>query len=352
MGENDSQSGEVDRADLVEELREDVTRGVDVLTESYVLLVVLGVLIGLQIAPAVLAAAPTTGAQPQVAVIRLGGGIDGSTANEVAAQIERARADPQIKAIVLRVNSPGGGAAASEQLYLTLARAAKEMPVIVSVNAIAASGAYYAAVAGDYIYVKPSSLIGSVGVILVAPQEIPPTDRIIDTGPAKLSGGDRRSWYYKIDAAKQAFLGAVMTQRGDALTIPRTEVATAKLFSAPRAVQTGIADEIGGLQTAIQHAAEAANLRDYGVTVLSGEDTATFVSRAAYVASPMDDKRLVGPQYFVGNGTGATGPHILMLAKSVAYQAFGDDVVSATANDNESASANETAALLNPGEVM
>lgn len=351
MGENDSQTEEGDELSPIEDLRADIYRGVEVVTESYVLLVVLGVLIGLQVAPVVLAATPAVGAEPKVAIIRLSGGIDGGTANEVAAQIERARSNPQIEAIVLRINSPGGGAAASEQLYLTIARAAKEMPVIVSVNAIAASGAYYAAVAADHIYVKPSSLIGSVGVILVAPQEIPPMDRIIDTGPAKLTGGDRRSWYYKIDAAKHAFVGAVMTQRSEALQIPRTEVATAKLFSAPRAVQSGIADEIGGLQTAIQHAARAAGLRNYQVTVLAGSESATFVSRAAYVASPVDDKQLVGPEYFVGNGTAATGPHILMLARSVAYQAFTDRVVPASALDNETTTSNRTGALVEPMEV-
>jgi len=325
-----------------EALREDLDRGLDAVTDSYVLLVVIGLLIGLQLAPVALSATPGAGDAATVAVIRLSGGIDGDAANAVATQIERAVSDPSVKAIVLRINSPGGGAAASEQLYLTVARAAEQLPVIVSVNSIAASGAYYTAVAADHIYVKPSSLIGSVGVVFVAPQEIPPQERIVVTGPAKQTGGDRPSWYYKIDAAKQAFLGAVMTQRGDALSIPRTEVATAKLFSAPRAVQSGIADEIGGLQSAIQHAADVADLQHYEVAVFERGGTTTFVTRTAYTASPVGDKRLVGPEYFVGNGTAATGPNILMLAQSVAYQAFSDRVVPAGAATNDSATTNRS----------
>ncbi|MFB6104747.1 MAG: S49 family peptidase [Halobacteriaceae archaeon] len=335
---------------IVDDVREDVGRGIDAVTDSYVLLVVIGLLLGLQLAPVALSAAPGAGTAPKVAVIRLSGGIDGDAANAVATQIERAVSNPAVEAIVLRVNSPGGGAAASEQLYLTVARAATELPVIVSVNSIAASGAYYTAVAADHIFVKPSSLIGSVGVVFIAPRDVPPREQVVVTGPAKETGGDRRSWYYKVDAAKHAFLGAVMAQRGDALSISRTEIATAKLFSAPRAVQTGIADEIGGLQAAIQHAAEAADLNRYRVTVYDRSGTTTFVTRTAYTASPVEDKRLVGPEYFVGNGTAATGPNILMLAQSVAYQAFSDRVVPAGTVTNASAATNRT--RVSGGEVV
>jgi protease-4 len=331
---------------------DDVRRAFGALTQSYILLIIVGILIGFQVAPYVTSITSEEPAQPRVAVISLSGSIDGQTASQVVNQIERARADPRVEAMVLRVNSPGGGASASEQLYLTVARAAADMPVVVSVSSFAASGAYYASLPADYIYTKPSSLVGSVGVVFVAPTEIAPLERVVVTGPSKLSGGDLQSWYYKIDAAKQAFLGAVMAQRGDELSISREKVATAQLFSGAQSVQMGIADEIGGLQTAIEDAAERADLESYGVTTHQVEG-ATFVTRTAYTASPLTEKRLLSPAYLVGNGTGATGPHILLLAPSVAMQAFEDQAVTALNITTNGTVTNETAALAPPlgGEI-
>lgn len=307
----------------------DLRSGLAALTQSYILLIVIGLLIGLQVAPlAGSLVATDEEPQPQVAVISLAGGINGVSAQVVAAQIEAARADPTVEAIVLRVNSPGGGAAPSEELYLTVARAAAEMPVVVSVNAMAASGAYYTAVAADYIFTKPSSLLGSVGVVFVAPEGAPPQERLVVTGPYKETGGALQGWQFKIDAAKQAFVGAVMTQRGDRLSISREEISTAKMFSGARSVAVGMADEIGGLQAAIAEAASRADLGAYQVVTRSLPN-ATFVTRTAYTASPLADKRLTGPEYFVGNGTAAAGPNILLLAPSIAVQAFEDRAVTA-----------------------
>lgn len=337
---------------ILSKVVDDVRRALGALTQSYILLIIVGILIGFQVAPYVISVTSDDPAQPRVAVISLSGSIDGETASQVVNQIERARADPRVQAMVLRVNSPGGGASASEQLYLTVKRAAEDMPVVVSVTSFAASGAYYASLPADYIYTKPSSLVGSVGVVFVAPADIAPIERVVVTGPSKLSGGDLESWYYKIDSAKQAFVGAVMAQRGDELSISREEIATAQLFSGAQSVQMGITDEIGGLQTAIEDAADRADLDSYQVTTHQVEG-ATFVTRAAYTASPLAEKRLLSPAYLVGNGTGATGPHILLLAPSVAMQAFEDRAITAqnlTANASQS---NETATLAAPlgGEI-
>jgi protease-4 len=325
----------------------DLRSGLAGLTQSYILLIVIGLLVGLQVAPlAGSLVERDEEPQPQVAVISLAGGINGESAQAIAAQVEAARANPTVEAIVLRVNSPGGGAAPSEELYLTVARAAAEMPVVVSVNAMAASGAYYTAVAADYIFAKPSSLLGSVGVVFVAPEGAPPQERLVVTGPYKETGGDLQGWQFKIDAAKQAFVGAVMAQRGDRLSISREEISTAKMFSGARSVAVGIADEVGGLQAAIAEAAGRADLGSYTVVTRSLEN-ATFVTRAAYTASPLADKRLTGPEYFVGNGTAAAGPNILLLAPSIAVQAFEDRAVTAQ-NASAAGEANASATLVRP----
>lgn len=309
----------------------DLRTGLGALRESYTLLIVVGLLVGLLVAPSAASLVDRSGEErPQVAVIRLAGGINGATAQAVVDRVRTARSDPAVEAIVLRVNSPGGGAAASEQLYLELARAAAEMPVVTSVDAQAASGAYYAAVATDYIFVKPASLVGSVGVIFTAPEDLPPLEQVIVTGSEKLSGGDRQDWYYRLDAAKRAFVGAVVTQRADRLSISREAIASANIYSGPRTVENGMTDAVGGLQAAIERAASQAGVTDYSVTRLS-LDGATFVTRSSYTASPLADKRLVGPEYFVGNGTGAAAPNVLMLSPSVAAQGLEGQVVTAGA---------------------
>jgi protease-4 len=287
---------------------------------SWVVAVAVGVVVGLLIAPGV---GPSVGVVSEptpdtVAVVPLEGGIDGQVSADVSASLAAARQDPSIEAVVLVSNSPGGGAAASERLYLETARTAEEMPVVASVDAMAASGAYYAVVAADYIYAKPSSQVGSVGVLANAPQQIQPIDQIIATGPDKLSGGSDRDWIHNIESLRRAFVGAVYQQRGDRLSIDRTELSEAGLYTGGDAVANGMVDEIGGLTDAIKRAAADAELSNYRVTVLRDENTtAQFLARTNYVASGAEHKRMVSPRSFVGEPGDAAAMNILMLPPSV-----------------------------------
>ena len=105
-----------------------------------------------------------------IALIRIEGAIDGSTlipASSALDQLRAAEKDPQIKAVVLRINSPGGSAAASQELYNAVLRFRQRgIPVVASLGDIAASGGYYAASAADYIYANGSTITGSIGVIM------------------------------------------------------------------------------------------------------------------------------------------------------------------------------------------
>ncbi len=87
----------------------------------------------------------------------------GTSPESIINQILAAEGDPSVRAILIRVNSPGGSAAASQEMYLEVLRAKK--PVIVSVGDVCASGAYYVSSAADFIMASPSSLVGSIGVI-------------------------------------------------------------------------------------------------------------------------------------------------------------------------------------------
>lgn len=249
-----------------------------------------------------------------VAVIPVEGSIDGTSAARVTAQIERARADPSVAAVVLLVNSPGGTAAASETQYLSVTRLAAEKPVVASVDAVAASGAYYTLLPSDAVYAKPASIVGSVGVLAPLPQQVEPNDVIGTTGPDKLSTDGVREFHYRMETLKRAFANAVMAQRGAELTISRGELVEAGVYSGTVAVEAGLVDEIGGTQTAIARAAELAGVDAYRVEVYRTNETVTFVSQTAYLASAAPSKELVSPSYLTGIGTpGATYGTFLLL---------------------------------------
>ncbi|MDZ7701285.1 MAG: S49 family peptidase [Halobacteriales archaeon] len=292
-------------------------------SRSYIVIVLLGVVIGLQVAPVVsqFAADPVAGS---VAVVTLSGGINGPNAQSVADRLREARQNPDIDAVVIHVNSGGGGAAASETLYLAVKRTAARMPVVVSVDSIAASGAYYAAAPADEVFVKPASLVGSVGVIFVAPQSVPPLDRLLITGPNKLTGADLREWSYKTEAIQNAFVGAVVDGRGDDLELTPEELAYAKLYSGGEAVDNGLADRIGGLEAAVRRAAQLAGLARWDVTTLGYTGPVTFVTRSAYTTATAEQKRLVSPQYFVAAPEQTVAPTIVMLPPSVVRAALVD----------------------------
>lgn len=227
--------------------------------------VVIAALIGIVVGAA---AAPTvwnTATQPdgQVAVIELHTTITSDTASQVIDNLREARQNESIKAVVLDINSPGGSAAASEQLYLAVNRTADQMPVITAVTGMAASGGYYTAVGSDEIYVTPAATVGSVGVRAVIPPQGVPAGEIV-TGPDKGSTSTVPEVRQQVETLRRAFVGTVVHERSD-LQLSRTELSYAKLYDGARGTQLGLADSVGGIDRAIQTAASDAGLSDYEV---------------------------------------------------------------------------------------
>lgn len=290
---------------------------------SYLVVVALGLVVGLLVAP-VTSDLVTTPVSGQVAVIPLQGSIDGSNAASTVARLEEARQNPRVKAVVLQVNSGGGGATAGEEIYLAVRETADEMPVVVSVDAMGASAAYFAAAPADEILVKPATLIGSVGTIFIAPTPIDPVSGVVITGPNKLTGADLREWQHKVESVQNAFVEAVYYHRGDRLELTREELAYGKLYSGPEAVRNGVADRIGGLQDAVDRAATLAGLTTYGVEVIGYTGPVSFVTRAAYVAADVDDKELISPSVFIAPPSETAAPTIMMLPPSVVRAALAD----------------------------
>ncbi len=257
-----------------------------------------------------------------VAVVPVDGVITGETSVEFGTAMATARQDPSIDAVVLVANSGGGSAAASEEMYLQTKRTAAEMPVVSAVDAGAASGAYYTVAPSDYIYAKPSSFVGSVGVLAELPPDLEPNDLIATTGPNKLGGADERTFLYQLDALQAAFVGAVFEQRGDNLTITREELGRARVYIGLESVEVGLADEIGDREAAIRKAARLAGIGEAEVEVLRPNATAEFVARNNYLASAAPDKRTVAADHLLGNDSAG---QFLMIPRSYVANAVTEE---------------------------
>lgn len=230
---------------------------------KYVAVAVVAVLIGAVLAPY----APSL-SQPEpnkVVVVSIEGPITADSVSEVRTDLRQARQDRSVKAVVLRVNSPGGAVPATESLYLAVNRTAGEMPVVASVSGAGASGGYFAMLPADRIYTTPGSLIGSVGVIAGSPSSTIGRSGQIVTGPDKATGGTADDVRAQIETIHNEFLDTVLQHRGDKLSLSREELAYAKVYTGARAVKNGVADRIGGSNEAIAYAAKQANMQDYQV---------------------------------------------------------------------------------------
>lgn len=208
--------------------------------------------------------------RPNIATITISGVIvDQEYVDNILDMLEYARDDSRIKGVVLRINSPGGGASATEQIYLDVLRLRQQKPVVVSVGAIAASGGYYAAVASNFIYAEPTSQIGSIGVWVNLPSREELEENIGTSGPFKVGGNSMRKAVSNIEMVRQTFVGAVVSQRGDRLRLSEEELSRAELYLGVESLRYGLIDDIGTRTAAIEKAANLAGVRNYEVIDLA-----------------------------------------------------------------------------------
>jgi len=237
------------------------TRSPLTLIFTFILVIIVPLAVGIYAAPRVVP-------EPKVGVIRLYYEIFDVTAEEFKAQLDYARNDPAIKAVVIIINSPGGTANDSEEMYLDVLKTRQEMPVVASVDFLAASGAYYVAAATDEIYAKPGSAVGSIGVITFLPDSVFIEEDMLTTGPYKAFGGTRDGFARRAETLKEVFVNAVATGRGDRLTADFETLTRAEIFDGVSAQQMGLIDGMISTQEAIARAGELAGLRDYEVVEL------------------------------------------------------------------------------------
>lgn len=188
-------------------------------------------------------------------------------------QLEKAERDPAVRAVVLRVNSPGGTVAASEVMYEHLVRFRKRTgrPVVASAQDMCASGAYYVALGADKIVAQPSSLLGSIGVIFQTMEFSGTLEKIgakaeaIKSGEFKDSGSPFKPLTDEERAMMQSMVNEYFGRFEDLVKRHRTmegkrlaDVTDGRVFSGEQAVLLGLADRTGLLDDAVEYAKELA----------------------------------------------------------------------------------------------
>lgn len=225
-----------------------------------------------------------------------------------ARELRRLRADPNVKAIVLRVNSPGGSATASEHIQRELRLAGETKPVVVSMGGYAASGGYWISAYSDRIYAEPSTITGSIGVfgVLFNIQELGAdlglTWDTVKTGRFADLGTIARPQTPEEMAVIQGMVDWIYDQFimkvAEARALPRErveEIAQGRVWSGLAAKELGLVDEIGGLADAVAYAAERAGLgSDFQVTEFPRrKDLAQVIAEAMERVQPAASQNAV-----------------------------------------------------------
>ncbi len=213
---------------------------------------------------------PTYGAR--VGLVRVEGGIYDS--RQVIGDLESLVEDPGIQAIVLRVDSPGGGAAASQEIFEYIRGIQEEgLPLVVSMGSVAASGGYYIACTADTIFANPGTLTGSIGVVMSFTNleelfgkigldfEVIKSGRFKDTGSwsREMTDAERALLQGTIDDIHAQFVEAIAEGRGmeyDAVAA----LADGRIFSGRQALEAGLVDRLGTLEDAVELAGRMAGI--------------------------------------------------------------------------------------------
>lgn len=197
--------------------------------------------------------------------------------------LDEAAEDDAIKAVVFRVNSPGGSAVASEVILNATLRIAAKKPLIISMGNVAASGGYYVACGSDMILAEDSTITGSIGVVSGKFATTPMWNKLgISFSPIQrgknasllssakvFTDSERQAMQSYMDSTYAVFKGHVTKARGKNLKKPIEEIAGGRVYTGRQALELGLVDRIGGLDDAIRIAAQKADLPDgYDVRVI------------------------------------------------------------------------------------
>jgi protease IV len=210
----------------------------------------------------------------RVAIIRLYGPIGGGERSaDWIELVRRVRESKRVPAVVLDVDSPGGSAAASDNMFVALQRLAAKKPLVAAIRGTGASGSYLAAIAATKIVASPTAVVGSIGVLNVAPR-LPRLLERVGINVSEHSAGDLKGmgapWREESEpeAAKEQQLvdeiyDVFVNRIADARNMPVErvrELATGEVWLGKDARELGLVDEIGDIERAVEIAAELAGV--------------------------------------------------------------------------------------------
>ncbi|MFK7786546.1 MAG: signal peptide peptidase SppA [Crocinitomicaceae bacterium] len=223
--------------------------------------------------------------EPNVAVILAEGSVsrdgDGFTSKKVCKMFRDARNNESIKTIVFRVNSPGGSALASDEIWREVQLTNKTKKVVVSMGDVAASGGYYVSAPASYIFAEPTTITGSIGVFGMIPytgkmfenklgftfDRVTTNKHSVLTTNRKLTEEEMTIIQESVDEIYEDFKSVVAKGRG--LTLERVqEIARGRVWTGVDAKEIGLVDELGGMKDAIAYAAKQAKIKKDDIKVL------------------------------------------------------------------------------------
>jgi protease-4 len=212
-----------------------------------------------------------SGGDNQIGLVNIKGVI--VDARETVKQLEEMAGDPGIKGIIIRINSPGGAVAPSQEIYDEIKRIAKIKPIYSSLGTVAASGGYYVACGSQQIYANPGTLTGSIGVIMQFTNwkkvldKIGVGNEVIKSGTHKDIGSPLRPMTEEEKTLLQEMINDVYNQFVVAVTENRNipldkllSLADGRVFSGRQALKYGLVDKLGSLQQAIRDLARKAGI--------------------------------------------------------------------------------------------
>jgi protease-4 len=220
---------------------------------------------------------PRISGGPRIGVVEVKGGIGmgdgGADAEEILKQVRKFREDDGIKAVVVRIDSPGGSVGPSQEIHDEVAKLAKKKTVVCSLGNVAASGGYYVAVACPKIVAAPGTLTGSIGVItqfanvkglierFSVKMETVKSGKLKDAGNPfrEMTAEDRAYWQALIDRVYRQFVDAVAAGRGLAPGAVR-KVADGRVVTGEEAKELGLVDALGNFYDAVELAKAEAKL--------------------------------------------------------------------------------------------
>lgn len=244
--------------------------------------------------------------------------ITGMVSNErvIIRQIDHFKDNNAVKAIVLRIDSPGGAVGPSQEIYHELKKLAQRKPLIVSFGAVAASGGYYLAMAGERIFANPGTITGSIGVVMSFPDyqellgKVGIRSEVIKSGQYKDLGSALRDMTDEERLLLRELINDVHSQFvevvSDGRNIPVEKLipyADGRIFTGRQAQEIGLLDELGSFNDAVAHAMMRAGLVGEPALVYPPPERQEFLQRYLNIlmnrfgAVDMAFTDAVGPKY-------------------------------------------------------